>query len=56
MVAWLMEFFTPEYPNGRKAIVIGNDITHVIGSFGPQEDRVRSCTATRCTLAGWPAC
>ncbi|KAI9138810.1 acetyl-CoA carboxylase [Paraphysoderma sedebokerense] len=38
MVAWLFEMFTPEYPTGRKAIVIANDITFQIGSFGPEED------------------
>ncbi|EGC30161.1 acetyl-CoA carboxylase [Dictyostelium purpureum] len=38
MVAWRMTFYTPEYPLGRQAIVIANDITHQIGSFGPQED------------------
>ena len=40
MVAWHMDFFTPEYPTGRSVIVIGNDITHIIGSFGPAEDRL----------------
>lgn len=29
---------TPEYPKGRKIIVIANDITFKIGSFGPAED------------------
>jgi acetyl-CoA carboxylase / biotin carboxylase 1 len=41
MVAWMVEYFPPECPGGRKAVLIGNDITHIIGSFGPQEDRVR---------------
>ncbi|KAL7749387.1 acetyl-coenzyme-A carboxylase [Sorochytrium milnesiophthora] len=40
MVAWLMEMFTPECPRGRKIIVIANDITFAIGSFGPVEDRL----------------
>lgn len=40
MVAWIIELFTPECPSGRRVIVIGNDITHVIGSFGPAEDRL----------------
>lgn len=31
---------TPEYPEGRDIIVICNDITHMIGSFGPQEDEL----------------
>ncbi|XP_037125079.1 acetyl-CoA carboxylase 1 isoform X2 [Syngnathus acus] len=38
MVAWRMTLHTPEYPAGREIIVISNDITHKIGSFGPQED------------------
>lgn len=33
-----MTLRTPEYPAGREIIVISNDITHKIGSFGPQED------------------
>lgn len=33
-----MELKTPEFPNGRDIIVIGNDITFMIGSFGPRED------------------
>uniref|UniRef100_A0A665X8A4 acetyl-CoA carboxylase n=1 Tax=Echeneis naucrates TaxID=173247 RepID=A0A665X8A4_ECHNA len=38
MVAWRMTLRSPEYPAGREIIVISNDITHKIGSFGPQED------------------
>ncbi|KAG8455711.1 hypothetical protein GDO86_001775 [Hymenochirus boettgeri] len=38
MVAFKMMLKTPEYPNGRDIIVISNDITYKIGSFGPQED------------------
>uniref|UniRef100_A0AAY4EC52 acetyl-CoA carboxylase n=1 Tax=Denticeps clupeoides TaxID=299321 RepID=A0AAY4EC52_9TELE len=38
MVAWRMTLRTPEYPAGREIIAISNDITHKIGSFGPQED------------------
>jgi acetyl-CoA carboxylase/biotin carboxylase 1 len=40
MVAWRMHIATPEFPKGRDIIVIANDITHVIGSFGPREDIV----------------
>ncbi|XP_049793738.1 acetyl-CoA carboxylase isoform X1 [Schistocerca nitens] len=40
MVAWRMTLFTPEYPDGRDIIVIANDITYLIGSFGPREDLV----------------
>lgn len=38
MVAWKISAKTPEYPRGRKFIVVANDITYSIGSFGPQED------------------
>lgn len=31
---------TPEYPEGRDIVVICNDITYMIGSFGPQEDEL----------------
>lgn len=31
---------TPEYPQGREIIVICNDITFMIGSFGPKEDKL----------------
>ncbi|XP_063051128.1 acetyl-CoA carboxylase isoform X2 [Engraulis encrasicolus] len=40
MVAFRMRMKTPEYPEGREVIVICNDITHMIGSFGPQEDQL----------------
>ncbi|KAI4455017.1 acetyl-coa carboxylase isoform a [Holotrichia oblita] len=40
MVAWRVSLYTPEYPEGRDIIVIANDITHLIGSFGPREDKV----------------
>ncbi|KAK3859492.1 hypothetical protein Pcinc_034403 [Petrolisthes cinctipes] len=38
MVAWRMTLHTPEYPDGRDIIIICNDITYQIGSFGPHED------------------
>lgn len=31
---------TPEYPEGREMILIANDLTFLIGSFGPQEDHL----------------
>ncbi|KAF9581259.1 acetyl-coenzyme-A carboxylase, partial [Lunasporangiospora selenospora] len=40
MVAWIFTLRTPEYPDGRQIIVIANDITYNIGSFGPEEDLV----------------
>jgi len=38
MVVWKMTMHTPQYPEGRDTIVISNDITYQIGSFGPKED------------------
>lgn len=38
MVAWVITIKTPEYPAGRRVVVIANDITFRIGSFGPKED------------------
>ena len=38
MVGWLITAKTPEYPKGRRFIIIANDITFKIGSFGPVED------------------
>jgi acetyl-CoA carboxylase/biotin carboxylase 1 len=38
MVGWIVTTKTPEYPKGRRYIIIANDITYKIGSFGPQED------------------
>lgn len=40
MVAWRMTLRTVEYPQGRDIIVIANDITIEIGSFGPREDQL----------------
>ena len=39
MVGWIITAKTPEYPKGRRFIIVANDITHKIGSFGPQEDQ-----------------
>jgi acetyl-CoA carboxylase/biotin carboxylase 1 len=39
MVGWIVTAKTPEYPEGRRFIIIANDITFKIGSFGPQEDK-----------------
>ncbi|KAK4149263.1 acetyl-CoA carboxylase [Chaetomidium leptoderma] len=38
MVGWLITARTPEYPDGRRFVVVANDITFNIGSFGPKED------------------
>ena len=39
MVAWVFNLRTPEYPMGRRVVVVANDITFKIGSFGPVEDQ-----------------
>ena len=38
MVAFKITTRTPEYPRGRQFVVVANDITFKIGSFGPKED------------------
>jgi len=40
MVAWKVTMRTPEFPKGRDIILIANDITVQIGSFGPEEDKL----------------
>ncbi|KIW73811.1 hypothetical protein PV04_01901 [Phialophora macrospora] len=45
MVGWVLTAKTPEYPRGRRFVIIANDITFQIGSFGPAEDRFfNKCT------------
>ncbi|KAL2752979.1 hypothetical protein ACRALDRAFT_1065940 [Sodiomyces alcalophilus JCM 7366] len=45
MVGWIFTARTPEYPKGRRFIVVANDITYMIGSFGPLEDHYfNKCT------------
>lgn len=39
MVGWILTARTPEYPKGRRFIIVANDITFKIGSFGPAEDK-----------------
>jgi len=38
VIAWRIRMKTPECPQGRTIIVISNDITYKIGSFGIEED------------------
>lgn len=38
MVAFKVTVKTPEYPRGRQFVIVANDITYKIGSFGPHED------------------
>jgi acetyl-CoA carboxylase/biotin carboxylase 1 len=38
VVVWLCTLLTPEYPEGREIVIIGNDVTTKAGSFGVFED------------------
>lgn len=40
MIAWLVELRTPDAPNGRRMVVISNDITFKAGSFSMREHRL----------------
>ncbi|KAJ2784730.1 acetyl-coenzyme-A carboxylase [Coemansia javaensis] len=40
MVAWVVTMYPPEAPAGRTVVMIANDITFKIGSFGVEEDMV----------------
>ncbi|XP_020292337.1 acetyl-CoA carboxylase isoform X2 [Pseudomyrmex gracilis] len=40
MVAWRLTLYTPECVSGRDVILIANDLTHIMGSFGMREDMV----------------
>ncbi|KAG0633050.1 hypothetical protein HOY80DRAFT_897137, partial [Tuber brumale] len=45
MVGWVLTAKTPEYLRGRKFIIIANDITFRIVSFGPAKDKLfHKCT------------
>ncbi|KAJ8688508.1 hypothetical protein QAD02_024303 [Eretmocerus hayati] len=54
MVAWRLTMYTPEYPAGRDAILIANDLTCCIGSFGPKEDLVFYRASERARQLGIP--
>ncbi|XP_058809434.1 acetyl-CoA carboxylase isoform X4 [Phymastichus coffea] len=54
MVAWKLTLYTPEYPAGREMILIANDLTVRIGSFGIQEDMVFYRASERARQLGIP--
>ena len=54
MVGWVVTAKTPEYPRGRRFIIIANDITYKIGSFGPQEDKFFQKCSERARREGIP--
>ena len=54
MVAWRLTIYTPEYPSGRDIILIANDLTHLIGSFGMKEDMLFCRASERARQLGIP--
>jgi len=54
MVGWLITAKTPEYPRGRRFVIVANDITYQIGSFGPQEDAFFNQCTERARKLGVP--
>eukprot|EP00168_Porphyra_purpurea_P001154 TRINITY_DN11485_c0_g1_i1.p2 TRINITY_DN11485_c0_g1~~TRINITY_DN11485_c0_g1_i1.p2 ORF type:complete len:189 (-),score=56.12 TRINITY_DN11485_c0_g1_i1:401-967(-) len=54
MIAWRYTLWTPEYPAGRQAIVVANDITFAAGSFGVDEDNVFAAASQVARAEGIP--
>lgn len=54
MVAFKIIMKTPEYPRGRQFVVVANDITFKIGSFGPAEDNFFAKVTQYCQKRGIP--
>lgn len=54
MVAWRLTLYTPECPFGKDIILIANDLTYVIGSFGIREDLVFWRASERARQLGCP--
>lgn len=40
MVSWLVNYASPQYPEGRKFVLIGNDLDYETGTFGVSEDKL----------------
>ncbi|XP_033221569.1 acetyl-CoA carboxylase isoform X2 [Belonocnema kinseyi] len=54
MVAWKLTLYTPECPTGRDIILIANDLTNLIGSFGMTEDLLFCRASERSRQLGIP--
>lgn len=54
IVAWRLTLYTPEYPSGRDIILIANDLTYIIGSFGICEDLMFYRASERARQLGCP--
>lgn len=54
MVAWRLTIYCPEYPAGRDIILIANDLTYLIGSFGMAENIIFSRASEKARQLGIP--
>ncbi|KMQ93420.1 acetyl- carboxylase [Lasius niger] len=54
MIAWRLTLHTPECPYGRDVILIANDLTYLIGSFGIREDVLFCRASERARQLGCP--
>ncbi|KAL6432779.1 hypothetical protein ACFW04_006277 [Cataglyphis niger] len=54
MVAWRLTLYTPECPFGRDIILIANDLTYLIGSFGIREDLLFCRASEKARQLGCP--
>ena len=54
MVGWHCFMKTPEYPEGREMVIVGNDCTFMSGSFGVKEDDVYDAISKYARNLGLP--
>jgi len=54
MVGWHCFMKTPEYPEGREIVIVGNDCTYMSGSFGVKEDDVYDAISKYARNLGLP--
>ena len=54
IVAFKITMKTSEYPRGRQFVIVANDITFKIGSFGPAEDNFFAKVTRYCQKRGIP--
>ncbi|CCE63008.1 hypothetical protein TPHA_0D03740 [Tetrapisispora phaffii CBS 4417] len=54
MVAFKISMKTPEYKDGRYIVIIANDLSYQMGSFGPIEDKFFNNVTEYCLKHGLP--
>jgi len=54
MVAWIIEYKSIEYPEGREIVIIANDISFQVGTFGVQEDNLYNAASRYARDLGIP--